>query len=234
MHFTWYEFFLGIEYKKAYLAASFFVTGVVILASISARLALGSGETAVLPANRFSIKGFFEFLTESIYGLCEMLFGHHDAPKYVAHFSAIFFFILLANLMGLLPGMVASTANINAALAIGLVSFVFYNILGVKHGGWHYVAHFFGPIIKWYALPLMLLMFAIEIISHMVRPLSLGMRLSINMTADHTILGTFIELTKLVIPVIFYGMGTFVSLLQAFVFTLLSMVYVMLAMGDEH
>lgn len=60
------------------------------------------------------------------------------------------------------------------------------------------------------------------------------MRLSINMTADHTILGTFLDLTKVGVPVIFYGMGTFVSLVQAFVFTMLSMVYVSLATEDEH
>ena len=78
------------------------------------------------------------------------------------------------------------------------------------------------------------MMLPIELISNLVRPLSLGIRLSVNMMADHTVLGTFIDLTKVVVPVIFYGMGTFVSFIQAFVFTMLSMVYVMMATADDH
>jgi F-type H+-transporting ATPase subunit a len=86
-----------------------------------------------------------------------------------------------------------------------------------------------GPI--WWMAPIL---FPIELISNFVRPFSLGIRLSVNMTADHAILGTFIDLTKVIVPVIFYGMGTFISFVQAFVFTMLSMVYVMMATADDH
>jgi F-type H+-transporting ATPase subunit a len=77
------------------------------------------------------------------------------------------------------------------------------------------------------------LLFLIEIISHMFRPLTLSVRLAGNMTADHTVLSTFIDLTKVVIPVIFYGLGTFVSFIQAFVFTMLTMLYIGLATAHE-
>ena len=196
--------------------------------SVAGRLALGSGEAAVTPAGHFSLKGFFEAFTEFIDGIVDMVLGHHGRG-YIPLFGSIFFYIVVSNLLGLLPGMSASTADINTALAVGLFSFVLYNVIGVQHAGLAYFKHFMGPI--WWMAPILL---PIEIVSNLVRPLSLGIRLSVNMTADHTILGTFIDLTKVVIPVIFYGMGTFVSFLQAFVFTMLSMVYVLMATADDH
>lgn len=210
------------------VAGSALATVLILVLSIAGRLALGSGEAAIQPASGLSIKGFFEAFTEFIDGIIKMVLGEHG-KQYIPLFGAIFFYIILNNLMGLIPGLPSSTSDINTALAVGIFSFIVYNMIGLVHGGWHYVQHFMGPVwwMAWLLLP-------IELISHFVRPFSLGMRLSVNMTADHTILGTFIDLTKLVVPVIFYGMGTFVSFVQAFVFTLLSMVYVMMATADDH
>lgn len=227
-HFTWFDL-LHVPHDLTYVAASITATILIVLLSIIARIALGSGEAAIQPAGRFSIKGLFEAFTEFINGLIKMVLGSHG-KIYIPLFGAIFFYILFNNLLGLVPGMTAATANINAAFAIGLFSFVVYNFLGFKHAGVHYLQHFMGPI--WWMAPILL---PIEIISNLVRPLSLGIRLSVNMTADHTILGTFIDLAKWIpIPVIFYGMGTFVSFVQAFVFTMLSMVYVLMATAEEH
>jgi F-type H+-transporting ATPase subunit a len=154
--------------------------------------------------------------------------GHRGRP-YLPMFGAIFFYIILTNLIGLIPGFTAATANINSALSLGLVSFVIYNIEGFSHAGFSYLKHFMGPVwwLAWFLFP-------IEIISNLIRPLSLGIRLSVNMMADHALLGTFIDLTKVIVPVIFYALGTFVSFVQALVFTMLSMVYVMMATADDH
>lgn len=226
-HFTWFEH-AGVAHDHVYVAANVVVTGLLVVYAFAARAALGNGETAVAPAPRFSLKGFTEVLVEFIDGTARDVLGP-GTRKYVPLFGSIFFFIIMNNLFGLLPGMTSATANLNAAMAVGIFSFLVYNIMGFKHGGWHYAAHFVGPVwwLAWLMLP-------IELISHFVRPFSLGMRLSVNMTADHTILGTFLDLTKVVVPVAFYGMGTFVSFVQAFVFTMLSMVYVSLAMADDH
>ncbi len=226
-HFTWFDL-LHIDHHYSAVAGSILATILIVLLSLIARAALGKGEAAIRPAGKFSIKGFFEMFAEFMAGVVDMVLGHHG-KKMVPLFGAIFFYIAFNNLMGLIPGLPAPTANINAALALGLFSFVAYNVFGFAHAGWHYLQHFMGPIwwMAWLLLP-------IELISNFVRPLSLGIRLSVNMQADHTILGTFIDLTKVVVPVIFYGMGTFVSLLQAFVFTMLSMVYVMMATADDH
>jgi F-type H+-transporting ATPase subunit a len=226
-HFTWFNL-LNVHHDYTYAAAAIAATILIVLISIVANLALGKGETAVQPAERFSIKGLFEALTDFIVGLTRSILGHHG-DAYITVFAAIFFYVVFNNLLGLLPGMTAATANINAALAIGVFSFIFYNIQGFAHAGPAYLKHFMGPV--WWMAPVL---FPIEIISNLVRPFSLGIRLSVNMTADHAILGTFTSLTKVVVPVIFYGMGTFVSLVQAFVFTLLSIVYVMMATADDH
>jgi F-type H+-transporting ATPase subunit a len=135
--------------------------------------------------------------------------------------------------MGLLPGFSPPTTNFNVTLALGLLSFTAYNVFGFKEQGLGYLKHFVGPML-WLA-PLMI---PLELISNFVRPFSLALRLLGNMTGDHTVLEIFTDLTKVIIPVIFYGLGTFVSFVQAFVFTLLSMVYVSLAVthhgGDHH
>ncbi len=231
-HFTWFDL-LHIDHKQTAVAASILVTFLIILLSLVANLALGKGESAIQPAGSISLKGFFEAFTEMIDGMVQMILGHHGRI-YIPFFGTIFFYIVLNNLFGLLPGMTAATADINCALALGLFSFAAYNYFGFKHAGAHYFMHFVGPIRGWKMAPIILLILGIEIISNCVRPLSLGIRLSVNLQADHTVLGTFIDLTKVIIPVIFYGLGTFVSLVQAFVFTVLSMVYVMMATADEH
>jgi len=241
-HFSWYTYLLekipaaaaqiehfGISHASFdALAGSVFVTLLVIVFSLAANAALGKGESAIRPAGKFSLKGFTEAFVEFINALIDMVIGHHGRSM-LPIFGAVFFYIALNNLLGLIPGFTVATSNMNATFALGIFSFFVYNTVGLKHGGVHYLAHFMGPIwwMAWLLLP-------IELIYHCVRPLSLGIRLSVNMQADHTILGTFIDLTKVGIPVIFYGMGTFVSLLQAFVFTMLSMVYVMMATADDH
>jgi F-type H+-transporting ATPase subunit a len=237
-HFTWFNYLFealnaherfGIGHEAfTAICGSVLATILIIILSLAGRSALGKGEAAIRPAGKFTLKGFFEAFVEFMNGVIDMVLGDHG-KHLLPLFGAVFFYIAFNNLLGLIPGIPAATSNINAALALGICSFVFYNIQGFHHSGIHYLKHFMGPVwwMAWILLP-------IELISNFVRPLSLGIRLSVNMTADHTILGTFIDLTKIGVPVIFYGMGTFVSLLQAFVFTMLSMVYVMMATADDH
>jgi len=104
-----------------------------------------------------------------------------------------------------------------------------YNYYGIKDNGLAYLKHFMGPMI--YIAPLMII---IEIISHIVRPVSLSLRLFWNMTGDHLVLGIFTDLTHFIIPVLFIALGLFVSFLQAFIFTILSSIYISLSIAHEH
>lgn len=150
------------------------------------------------------------------------------ARRYLSAYGTFFLFILLANLSGLIPGFSPPTGNFNITLALGVTSFLLYNYYGFEQRGIGYLKHFLGPI--WW---LVFLMLPLEIIDNLVRPFSLALRLFGNMTGDHLVVGIFTDLTKLVIPVLFLMLGSFVSLIQAFVFTILSLVYLSLAL-EEH
>lgn len=227
MSFNWTQLIPGVGHEHAHVATLVGVTGVVVALGLRARATLGTGEVAVVPAGKFSVRGVTEMITESIGGLSEQVIGH-EGRRYAPYFSAVFIFILLNNLVGIIPGMTPATENFNTTFAFGICSFLSYNFIGLKKGGFHYLQHFLGPVL-WLA-PLMLI---IELISHALRPLTLGLRLANVMTGDHTVLTVFLGLMPVVVPLPFYILGLLVCLIQAFVFTLLSMVYVALAYSEE-
>jgi F-type H+-transporting ATPase subunit a len=156
--------------------------------------------------------------------------GVHHAEKYAAFFGTIFIFVLFMNLIGIIPGFESPTMTAAVPLGMALVTFVYYNTMGVKELGLgKYLAHFAGPI--WWLAPMMI---PIEIVSHLARPLSLTFRLYGNMLAGEQVTGVFLTLTYLVMPTVFMGLHVFVSFMQAYIFTLLSMIYVSFATAHEH
>ncbi len=236
-HFNWTQLIPGVGHEYIHIATAAVVTLLLIFLAVIARLSLGSGEKAVRPAGKLSVRGFFEVVLEFMIGVVDMVIGH-DGRKFVPMFAAIFIFVLFNNLLGLFPGMSAATDNLNTTLAIGIFSFVAFNYYGFKENGLGYIKHFMGPfgLISPFFL-LTILIFAIEIVSTCVRPLSLGLRLMGNMTGDHTVLGIFLGMAPswwVPLPLPFYLLGIFVCCLQAFVFTLLSMVYVSMAIAHDH
>ena len=154
----------------------------------------------------------------------------HGGHKHIVLFETLFVFLLLANLIGLIPGFMSPTQAVYVPAGCALVAFLYYNLIGLKKNGlWGYTKHFFGPI------PLMApLMFPIEIISHLARPLSLTVRLFANMYAGEQVTLVFLSLTYLFGPAVFMGLHVFVSLLQAYIFVLLTMMYVAGAVAEEH
>jgi F-type H+-transporting ATPase subunit a len=154
----------------------------------------------------------------------------HDTHKHIWLFETLFFFILASNLLGIIPGFVSPTQVIYVPAGCAILSFVYFNWVGIrKHGIVKYTAHFAGPI-PWMA-PLMIV---IEIISTFARPLSLSIRLFANMFAGEQITVAFISLTYLVIPAVFMGLHVFVAFLQAYVFMVLTIMYVAGAVAEEH
>lgn len=227
----------GVDHSNTHVATAAIVTGGLLVFSLAGRAALGSGESAIVPAGKVSIKGVFEALTEFVVGLTEMVLGKGN-QDYVPLFASIFTFVLVNNLVGLLPGMTPATDNFNTTFAVGIFSFLFYNYVGIRKRGFKYYEDFTGhlPVTFFWLWPLMLV---IEILSHVFRPVSLGLRLAGNMTGDHAVVGVFLEILPeplvYFVPVVFYALGLLVCFIQAFVFTLLSMTYVMMAQPqDDH
>ncbi len=227
-HFSWFTL-LGLENYDHVLSAILVVLFLTFAAyKIKNNL---SKKESVLPDEKLSLRNIFEILTiDFLLDLLGGIMGSREkAKKYFPLLGSAFFFILFANVLGLIPGFLPPTGNFNTPVACGLVIFVMYNFYGFKEHGIGYLKHFAGPVV--FLAPLMII---IEIISHLVRPASLSLRLFWNMTGDHLVLGIFTDLTHFVIPAIFIALGLFVSFLQAFIFTVLSAIYISLSIAHEH
>jgi len=170
-----------------------------------------------------------EIIHEFIGGQAEQVIGHGYA-SFQAYVTCIFLFVLLNNLSGLIPGITAPTTSMMVTLGLAVPTFLYYNYQGVRaQGPVGYVKHFAGPV-WWMAW----LIFPIEIVSHLARVMSLSVRLYANMFAGDLVTLVFFSLIPIGIPVIFLGLHIFVSIIQAFVFMLLSMIYLSLAVAHEH
>ena len=141
----------------------------------------------------------------------------------------LFIFVLISNVLGLIPGFLPPTSHLTVNFGCALVVFVYYNYCGFKENGVGYLKHFMGPVI-WLA-PLMIV---VEIIGHSVRPFSLSLRLFGNINGDHMLVGTISELIPILASVPFLFLGLFVAFLQAFIFTLLTMVYISMSTAHNH
>lgn len=175
------------------------------------------------------IQHLAEMFNEFISGQVDEVIGHHG-HRFIPFLSAVFLFILFANLLGLIPGFESPTAVVYVPLGCAVVAFVYYNFHGIREQGpVGYAKHFLGPVwwLAWLMLPL-------EIISHLARVMSLTVRLFANMFAGDLVTLVFFSLIPLGIPVIFLLLHFGVSLLQAYIFTLLTTIYLAGAVAHEH
>jgi len=159
----------------------------------------------------------------------EQIIGH-GYERFISYLTVLGLFILLANLMGLLsPWLEAPTSNVAVPLGLALVTFVYYHYHGIRVNGRGYIKQFLGPV--WWLSPLLLL---IEVISHFARILSITVRLYANMYAGDLVVLAFFSLIPLGIPIIFLGLHFGVAIIQAYVFMLLTMIYLSIAVAHDH
>ncbi len=151
------------------------------------------------------------------------------ARAYFPLIATFALFILVSNLIALIPGFYPPTANLNTNAALALTVFAMTHFVGIKEHGFSYLKHFMGPI-----LLLAPLMFIIELISHLARPLSLSLRLFGNMYGHEIVLMIFLALVPFLLPVPMMLMGVLVAFIQTFVFTLLAMIYIAGALEEAH
>jgi F-type H+-transporting ATPase subunit a len=158
----------------------------------------------------------------------EQIIGH-GSERFISYLTALFLFILLSNLMGLVPGLESPTADVVVPLGFALVTFLYYHYHGVRSNGAAYIKQFLGPV--WWLYPLL---FPIEIISHCARVLSLTVRLYANMFAGDLLTLAFFSLIPIGIPLVFLGLHLGVAVIQAYVFLLLAAIYLSLAVAHDH
>ncbi len=173
-----------------------------------------------LPAG---IQNFFEIAVDGILKFMEDIIGHHSR-QYLPLIGTLAFFILISNLIGLVPGFMSPTSNINTTAACAIIVFFATHYYGVKAHGIGYLKHFIGP--AWWLAPLMI---PLEIIGHLARVLSLSLRLFGNIFGEDLILLILVFLVPILAPLPMMFIAVFTSVVQTFVFVLLTMIYIKLA-----
>jgi len=149
--------------------------------------------------------------------------------RFTPYLITLFLFILLANLIGLVPGLESPTGSPVVPLGFALVTFFYYHYHGIRANGFGYIKQFLGPV--WWLYPLML---PIELISHMARVLSLTVRLYANMFAGDLVTMAFFSLIPIGVPLIFLGLHLGVAIIQAYIFMILATVYLSMAVSHDH
>jgi len=184
--------------------------------------------TKSLQAVPSGLQNFMEVIVGGIENMLVDTMGEHGRPFFPL-IATLALFILVSNLIGLVPGFFPPTANINTTAACAVVVFVATHIVGVKEHGAGYIKHFLGPI-AWLAP----MMFFIEVIGHFSRVISLTLRLFGNMNGHELVLIIFFGLAPFLVPLPMMLMGVLVSFIQAFVFMLLAMIYIQGSLEHAH
>jgi F-type H+-transporting ATPase subunit a len=169
-----------------------------------------------------------EMVDEFINEQADQVIGH-GYERFVPYVTALGFFILISNLLGLIPGFESPTAYAGIPLGCAIVTFIYYHWYGIRHHGARYIKQFLGPVPA--AAPLL---FVIEIVSHLARIMSLTVRLFANMFAGDLVTLAFFSLVPILVPVLFLALHLGVALVQTFIFVMLTMVYIGMAVSEEH
>ncbi|MFH0902246.1 MAG: F0F1 ATP synthase subunit A [Pseudomonadota bacterium] len=206
------------------LVSLFLIVGAVIFHGAVRR----GDRDAIVPPPRFNVRNLFEMFAEAVFSVAQGVMGKHAAERYLPLIGALALTIFFSNALALIPGFIPPTDTLKTNLALSGTVFLATHIYGVREHGLKYFKHFLGPI--WWPSPLML---PIELISHLARPASLALRLMGNMASDHKVVAAFFVLIPPLVPVPFLVLGLLVVIVQTFVFTLLTMVYISMAVAHE-
>jgi F-type H+-transporting ATPase subunit a len=207
----------------------------IFLASISVSLKrkISDHGKSLIPSKTFNIGVLIEIIIELLLGVMKDIIGK-NYKKHAPLVGSLALFILFSNFLGLIPGFIPPTDNLNTTLACGLIVFVYFNYHGLKTHGISHFTHLANPIGEWWGWFLSPLLFPVELASLIIRPLSLAIRLAGNMTGDHKVVLTFAGVMPILVPLPFLLLGFMVSIIQAVVFCLLTCVYISLHTQDSH
>jgi F-type H+-transporting ATPase subunit a len=210
------------------LATSLFITLLVVGIALRVRSRLANPDDAVVPEEQLTLRTFMEAFLSYFYDLAKSVMDAERAKKYFPLIGTAAMFVFFSNVLALIPGFPVATSSLSITLGCAIVVFVCFNAYGLATNGWSYIAHLAGP--AWYLAPLV---FLIEVVSLCVRPITLAVRLMLNMAVDHLILGIFLSLVAALVPIPVMILGVLIILIQTLVFTLLTCIYIGLATEHE-
>jgi F-type H+-transporting ATPase subunit a len=226
--FTWASLFPFLKHLPPHVSNALIISVILIVIAILGYRQLKKRGDDIVPEGKLTFGTFAEMIVESFSNIVVDTMGP-KGKEFVLLIGTLGLFILFNNLSGLVPGFLPATDNVNTTFACSLTVFVMTHYYGVKEHGIKYLKQFMGPF--WWLAPLMV---PIELIGHIARPLSLGLRLFGNITGDHLVTAIFFGLVPLFVPLPVMFLGLFVAFVQTFVFMLLSMAYFSGAISHEH
>jgi F-type H+-transporting ATPase subunit a len=215
------------------LVSSLFVVLLLVALAIGVRSQLTDHDKSVVPEAKLTVRTFFEVFVGFWYATMKDMMGPRRAKRYFPLVGSLACFILFSNALGIIPGFAPPTSNWNITMGCALVVFVMFNFYGIKENGLAYFKHLFGPYIGWWAIPINLLLFVIETVSMLIRPLTLSIRLMLNMAVDHLLVTLALGMVAFLLPVPVMVLSTLVIVVQVVVFCLLTSIYISLATDHE-
>ena len=213
------------QYPQAPITNAFAMEVLVFLTLLAYFIAVRVSLSVEKPK---TVQHFAEMTNEFVTGQSESIIGH-GYERFTSYITTLALFILLCNLLGLVPGFESPTASYVVPLGCAIMTFVYYNYHGIRANGLGYIKQFLGPV--WWLYPLM---FPIEVISHLARMMSLSVRLYANMFAGDMVTLAFFSLIPVGVPLAFLSLHFGVAIIQAYVFMILTTVYLSLAVAHEH
>ncbi|MCR9163869.1 MAG: F0F1 ATP synthase subunit A [Nannocystaceae bacterium] len=208
---------------------------IIFVATFRYRGSLSDSSGGIVPPRKFNLASMMDGFIGAVYKFSVDVMGEENAKRYLHITGTLALFIFCCNIQGLIPGFLPPTDTLKTNLALSLIVFTIYIFVGVTRNPGHFLGEFLGPKIG--GLPLMAPLFLpIELASHIARPVSLALRLLGNIVADHKVVGAIAGLVALLLPVPFLLLGVLVSIVQTLVFTLLTIIYIGLAVshGEGH
>lgn len=210
------------------VATSVVIAGLLVVVGLFVRGKLSRVDESVVPDETLTLRTFAEVFLSFFYNMAKDVMDAKRAKKYFPLIATSACFVFCGNAMALIPGLPIATTSLSVTLGTALVVFLLFNYYGFKENGLGYLKHMAGP--AWY---LAWLVFPIELISLIVRPITLAVRLMLNMSVDHLLLGIFMGFLTVLVPLPLMVLGCVVVLVQTLVFTLLTCIYIGLATEHE-
>ncbi|MBN2360155.1 MAG: F0F1 ATP synthase subunit A [Deltaproteobacteria bacterium] len=250
---TWFNFLPGYEQLAAFLRHShaqatllgptafavqhvfgaLLVLIVLMLLALVANRRLANLEANIVPDGKLGLLAALELVVEALYGISKDIIGP-ETKRYFPLIGTLALYIFFCNALGLIPGFEPPTNNVSTNAACALFVFFYYNYQGLRVNGLGHITHMANPMGSWWGWFLAPLMFPVELIGHLARPLSLTLRLFGNMVGDHAVVLGFAGMIPLLVPIPFQALGLLVCVIQALVFCLLTATYIGMATAAQH
>ncbi len=217
---TFLDFIIKATGLPGYLVFTWFIMLVIIVLALVVRFSL-----KLVPEG---IQNIAESVVYGIYTFVEDILGEKETPKHFPLIVTLAIFIFFCNITELMPYFTPPTSNLNTTLSMAIPVFVYYQYLGIRKHGFKYIKHFMGPV--WWLAPFMI---PIELIDHFARIISLSVRLFGNIFGDDMLLAVIFFLVPWFVPLPIMGLVLFAATLQAFIFFLLSTMYIAEAISES-